>query len=292
MGPHLSQKLLLELSITRTNKNIWPKGWREKTCVMGVINITPDSFSDGGQYFDAFKAEERALDLINQGADVIDLGAQSTRPMAKEVASDEEIKRLIPALKLIRNSNPDVLISVDTFNSKVAYEALSLGADWINDVSGGRHDPFLLKLVAQANCPYVLMHSRGNSCSMDKLTNYKDVTFDVHQGLLKRTDQAINAGIKKENIIWDPGLGFAKTNEQNITLLREIDVICSDEFPVLVGPSRKRFIGEILQQSNPHLRIWGTAAIACRCANAKVAMIRVHDVEAIKQTLCMAETIF
>ncbi len=259
---------------------------------MGVINITPDSFSDGGEYLDPVLAEKKAIELVRSGADVIDLGAQSTKPMAVEVGIDEELRRLIPALKLIRKSNPEVLISVDTFHSKVAEIALSLGADWINDVSGGRFDPQILKLSAEAKCPYVLTHSRGNSFSMDKLTNYNDIVNDVHHGLLKRTETALRSGMSSDQIIWDPGLGFAKTNEQNVAILKKIELICSEKFPVLIGPSRKRFIGEVLNQPIPELRIWGTVAIACRCLTAKVAIIRVHDVEAIYQTLRMARCIF
>ena len=259
---------------------------------MGVINVTPDSFSDGGVYYDAELAGKRSLEIIRQGADVIDIGAQSTRPLASQISSNEELRRLIPALKLIRKLNPDALISIDTFDSKVAQCSLELGADWINDISGGRHDPRLLKVVAEAKCPYVLTHSRGNSNSMDNLTEYKDVISDVHQGLLRRTELALKAGMISSQIIWDPGLGFAKTNRQNIKLLQHIETICSEEFPVLVGPSRKRFIGEVLDQPNPDLRIWGTAAVVCRCVQAKVAMVRVHDVSAITQTVMMASSIF
>ena len=267
-------------------------GWRDRTCVMGVLNITPDSFSDGGRYLDPFLAERQAIKLIEQGTDVLDIGAQSTRPMSSDVGSGEEIRRLKPALKLIRRSNPNVIISVDTYHADVAEMALNLGADWINDVTGGRYDPHILKLSADSKCPYILTHSRGNSTSMDNLTNYNDVSKDVYQGLLRRTEIALNAGIKADQIIWDPGLGFAKNQEQNIDIIKNIELICSEKFPVLVGPSRKRFIGDLLNQPNPELRIWGSVAIACRCQLAKVSMIRVHDVEAISQTLRMARSIF
>ena len=276
----------------KTKRNLWPIGWRDRTCVMGVLNVTPDSFSDGGRYLDPALAEKQALKLIKQGADVLDIGAQSTRPMSPDVGSEEEIRRLKPVLALIRRTNPDVLISVDTYHSDVAEMSLNMGADWINDVTGGRNDPNILKLSAETKCPYILTHSRGNSITMDNLTNYNDVVKDVYQGLLRRTEIALNSGIKPHQIIWDPGLGFAKTNEQNIDIIRHIELICSEKFPVLVGPSRKRFIGDLLNQPNPELRIWGTVAIACRCQLAKVAMIRVHDVDAIYQTLSMARAIF
>jgi len=259
---------------------------------MGVINLTPDSFSDGGFYLDPEKANSRASELIKDGADVLDLGPQSTRPMAMEVGAEEELRRLTPALLAIRKSNPKSIISVDTFNSKVAESALNMGANWINDISGGRRDPELLRIVAEAGCPYVLTHSRGDSKSMDDLTSYNHVTNDVCQGLLRRTDAAINAGLNLNQIIWDPGLGFAKTNEQNLTLLKEMEIICSQDFPVLVGPSRKRFIGSVLNQPNPDLRLWGTAAVTCRCVQAKVSMVRVHDVKEISEILLMANAIY
>ena len=259
---------------------------------MGVMNVTPDSFSDGGEYLQPDRASKQASKLIKDGADVLDIGAQSTRPMSINVGADEEVKRLKPALKLIRKNHPEVVISVDTYHSSVADKALELGADWINDISGGRYDPDIFKVCAQKKCPYILTHSRGNSFSMDKLVDYNDVTIDVYTELLKRTDKALDAGIKTDQIIWDPGLGFAKTNEQNIAILKSIELFSTEKLPVLIGPSRKRFIGEVLSQPDPKLRIWGTLAIACRCHMANVAIIRVHDVYEINQILKMAKVIF
>ncbi len=259
---------------------------------MGVINITPDSFSDGGNYLDPASALAQATLLLKQGADVLDLGAQSTRPKAEEVGWQEELNRMMPALHAIRAAHPQALISVDTFLVEVAEAALQAGADWINDVSGGRRDQELLRVVAEAGCPYVLMHSRGNSQSMDQLATYSDVIEEVRLGLLRRTDQALAAGIRSEQLIWDPGLGFAKTTEQNLILLKHLERICSEGFPVLVGPSRKRFIGDVLHQPDPDARLWGTAAVACRCLQAKAAMVRVHDVGPIHQTLQMASRLW
>ncbi len=259
---------------------------------MGVINITPDSFSDGGEYLDSSTASKRATEHINSGADVLDIGAQSTKPKAAIIGYEQEILRLKSVLKAVRTSNPKALISVDTFHSRVAEYCLKNGANWINDVTGGRHDPEIFKVVAEYNCPYILTHSRGDSSSMDSLTSYNDVTNDVREGLLRRTEKAIYSGVPKENIIWDPGLGFAKTNDQNVLLIKNINKICSENFPVLLGPSRKRFIGEILKEPNPKLRDWGTAAIACRCVQDKVTMIRVHEVAPIYQTIKVASKIF
>ncbi|MFL0729798.1 MAG: dihydropteroate synthase [Prochlorococcus sp.] len=288
----MTLKALLELPITRFSELRWPQGWRERTTVMGVINITPDSFSDGGKYLDPRNALDQASLQLSQGADVLDLGAQSTRPGAEEVGWQEELNRLIPALISIRAAHPQALISVDTFLAQVAKAALEAGADWINDVSGGWRDPELLQVVAEAQCPYVLTHSRGNSQSMDQLTSYDDVSEEVRQGLLRRTDNALKAGIQPDQLIWDPGLGFAKTTKQNLILLRDLNQLCSEGFPILVGPSRKRFIGDVLNEPNPEARIWGTAVVASRCVEAKVAMVRVHDVGPIAQTIKMAEAVW
>ena len=270
----------------------WPQGWRRRTAVMGVINITPDSFSDGGRFIRIEAALQEATRQLRQGADVLDLGAQSTRPGAKEVGAEEECKRLLPVLTAIRKRWPEVLISVDTFLAPVAEAALECGASWINDVSGGRRDPDLLRVVADAGCPVVLMHSRGNSTTMDELTDYSDLIEEVKAGLRDRTDSAIAAGIKEDQIIWDPGLGFAKTHEQNLSLLSSLEQLTCEPRPLLVGPSRKRFIGAVLDEPRPKARLWGTAAVACRCAQAGVALVRVHDVGPIAQTLKMSAALW
>ena len=165
-------------------KNPWPKGWGQKTSIMGVINLTPDSFSDGGELNSSKKVLDQVNHFLSNGVDVIDLGAQSTRPGAEEVGSSIEIKRLIPYLKLIKSEYPDVLISIDTFNSEVAYEALLNGANWINDVTGGRRDIKILDVVSKFNCPFVITHSRGNSQNMNELSNYKNVLSDVKARLI------------------------------------------------------------------------------------------------------------
>ena len=259
---------------------------------MGVINITPDSFSDGGRFLETQYAVEEAKRQLRLGADVLDLGAQSTRPGAEEVGAEEECRRLLPALIAIRRQCPKALISVDTFLASVASAALKAGANWINDVSGGRRDPELLEVVAQAKCPVVLMHSRGDSKTMDQLTNYGNITSDVRSGLQQCTEAALLAGVQPSQIIWDPGLGFAKTHEQNLQLLRELEQLNEDGFPLLLGPSRKRFIGAVLDEPRPKARLWGTAAVACRCAQAKAAIVRVHDVGPIAQTLRMASALW
>ena len=174
----------------------------------------------------------------------------------------------------------------------MAEAALNAGADWINDVSGGERDPAMLPLMAEAGCPVVLMHNRGNSQTMDTLTDYDDVVLEVLQGLRRRSEVAIAAGVQSNQIIWDPGLGFAKTHEQNLEILQRLECLTADGVPLLMGPSRKRFIGHVLNEPQPRARIWGTAAVACRCAHAGVAIVRVHDVKPMAQTLKMAEQLW
>jgi dihydropteroate synthase len=272
--------------------------WGQRTHVMGVINITPDSFSDGGRFDRPERALAQARRLVAQGVEILDLGAQSTRPGAEDVGSEQELARLLPALRLIREAfagaeNPP-LISVDTFRAPVAEAALAAGADWINDVSGGRRDPAILPLVAQADCPYVLMHSRGDSQSMDGLTDYGavGVTQGVLQELQQASERALAAGLRREQLIWDPGLGFAKTTEQNIALLRGLPQLRAEGIPLLVGPSRKRFIGAVLDEPRPKARLWGTAAVVAQCVAAGVDVVRVHDGGPIVQVARMADALW
>ncbi len=259
---------------------------------MGVINITPDSFSDGGLYVDSEEAYIKAKKCVEDGSDIIDIGAQSTRPGAEFITDDLEIKRLLPSLKIIRNGMPNQIISVDTFHSKVALKALEEGANLINDVSGGRFDKNMTKVIAESGCPYVITHSRGNSKTMLDLAKYNDVVNEVLDELLILTDRALKNGIKEGQIIWDPGLGFAKTNEQNLTIIRNLERFTSEKFPVLLGPSRKKFIGYVLNEDDPKKRLLGTAAVVCRCVDAKVDIVRVHDIKEISKVLLMANNIW
>ncbi len=270
-----------------------PTCWGQRPAVMGVINLTPDSFSDGGQFNGEDQATREADRQIHNGADVLDLGAQSTRPGADEVGAEEELRRLIPCLKAIRQAHPDIIISVDTFLAAVASAALDAGADWINDVSGGRRDSAMLPLIAEAGCPYVLMHSRGNSATMDSCTNYgkEGVVNAVQRELRESTKQACKQGVKHAQLIWDPGLGFAKNNEQNLELIRQLEELQHDGIPLLLGPSRKRFIGAVLNQAKPKARIWGTAAVCARAQAAGVHVLRVHDVGPIHQVVTMGKAV-
>ena len=270
-----------------------PDCWGHRPAVMGVINLTPDSFSDGGRFNRVDLALNEASRQLRDGAQVLDLGAQSTRPGAVDVGAEEELSRLLPCLQSIRAAHPQVILSVDTFRASVARAALEAGADWINDVSGGRRDPVMLSLVAHAGCPYVLMHSRGDSQTMDDCTDYGEqgVVAGVLHELRLSTDRALQAGLSREQLIWDPGLGFAKTTDQNLQLIRQLDELQQDGIPLLLGPSRKRFIGAVLDQPRSKARIWGTAAVCARAVEAGVHVVRVHDVGPIHQVVTMAAAV-
>ena len=201
--------------------------WGNRTAVMGVLNLTPDSFSDGGRLSSVAQAVGAAGRMLAQGADLLDLGAQSTRPGAEEVGPKRELERLLPSLTAIRSAHPAALLSIDTFHAAVAEAALAAGADWINDVSGGRRDPAILPLAASAGCPLVLMHSRGDSCSMNSLACYGDVVAEVRAGLLAATEMALAAGVRPLQLIWDPGLGFAKDTDHNLDLLRGLGTLAA-----------------------------------------------------------------
>jgi len=279
--------------------------------VMGVLNLTPDSFSDGGRLSSVEAVVRQGRRMLAQGAAVLDLGAQSTRPGAAMVGPEEELRRLLPALRALqplRREHPQLLISIDTFEAAVAEAALAEGADWINDVRGANHtagapggslrDPAMLPLIARAGCPYVLMHSRGTSQSMDSLAVYGDVVAEVRAELQAATAVALAAGVRPEQLIWDVGLGFAKTIEQNLELLRGVRGLTNPDqppdtfaYPLLVGPSRKRFIGAVLDEPRPRARLWGTASVCALAVAAGARVLRVHDVGPIAQVARMAAAI-
>ena len=273
-------------------KNPWPKGWGEKTSIMGVINLTPDSFSDGGDLNTTKKVLDQVNHFLNNGVDIIDLGAQSTRPGSIEVGSKIEIQRLIPYLKLIRSEYPEILISIDTFNSDVAHEALLNGANWINDISGGRRDKEILNVVSEFNCPFVITHSRGSSQNMNELSKYKNVLSEVKSSLENLIENALEKNISRKNIIVDPGIGFSKDLNQNLEILRNLDVFKNLNLPILIGASRKRFIGETLNENNPKERDIGTLAISCLCSHFNIDIVRVHNVKLNYQLLKVADRIY
>jgi len=270
--------------------------WGSRTYVMGILNLTPDSFSDGGRFNHPEAAERQTALMLSQGADVIDLGGQSTRPGAAEISADEEMQRVVPILRslveALRPSGSSAALSIDTFRAPVAEAALEAGAHWINDVSGGQRDPAILRVAANAGCPYVITHSRGHSRSMDALARYEDVVEDVRVELARATEAALAAGIRRDRLIWDPGLGFAKTTSHNLILLRGLPKLKAEGFPLLVGPSRKRFIGEVLGEPRPRARLWGTAAVCSQAIAAGADILRVHDVGPIVQTCRMSDALW
>jgi dihydropteroate synthase len=264
--------------------------WGQKTYIMGVLNVTPDSFSDGGQFNSLESAIAQAQQMIQDGADILDVGGQSTRPNAEEVSLQEELDRVIPVIQAIRQKFDQIPISVDTTRSQVAKAAIAAGADLINDISGGVFDSEMLSTVGELGVPIILMHMRGTPKTMQSLTEYQDLISEICEFLKDRINQAIAHGITQ--IMIDPGIGFAKTYNQNLEILRRLKAFQELNCPVLVGASRKSFIGHILDQPDPKKRVWGTAA-ACVSAIANGAdVVRVHDVAELRDACRVADAIW
>ncbi len=262
---------------------------------MGVLNVTPDSFSDGGQFNQLETALNQAQNMMAAGVDIIDIGGQSTRPGAEAVSISEELNRVIPVVELLRNQ-PDNLakipISVDTTKAEVAEAAVAAGADLINDISGATFDSKMLSVVAKLNVPIVLMHLRGTPQTMQQLTDYQDLIGEINQFFRERIQASQAVGIERSKILIDPGIGFAKTFDQNLEILRELSRLRSLSCPILVGVSRKSFIGHLINQPDPQKRVWGTAA-ACVAAIANSAdILRVHDVKEIADVCRVADAIY
>lgn len=266
------------------NKRLKPSGLPtelnnlERCLVVGVLNVTPDSFSDGGKFFDKDIAINQAKKLITDGADLIDIGGESTRPGADQISIDEEIKRVIPVINELKKNN--IFISIDTMKHEVAKAAVEAGAIIVNDVSGGLADEKMFETVAKLDVPYVLMHWRGHSKNMDDLAKYKNVTQEVIDELSAQTKKAIDKGLKKEKIVLDPGLGFAKNPEHNWQILRDLNLFNQLEFPIYIGASRKRFLAPysiIKDSSNLEDRDLATSVITTYSAINNAWAVRVHD---------------
>lgn len=251
--------------------------WGDRSHIMGILNVTPDSFSDGGQFTTIASALTQAQHLVAGGVDILDIGGQSTRPGAITISLEEEQQRVIPVIQALRAEGITAPISVDTTRSAVAQAALDAGANWINDISGGTYEPDILRVAADYYAPIVLMHLRGTPQTMQSLTDYDDVVMEVKTQLAQRVQAAITAGVKDDRIILDPGIGFAKTVEQNLALLRRLPELKTLGYPILLGPSRKSFIGHILQQPDPQKRVWGTAAACAYGLMQGADILRVHD---------------
>jgi dihydropteroate synthase len=266
--------------------------WGERTYLMGVLNVTPDSFSDGGEFNTLAAALAHAQCLIEAGADIIDIGGQSTRPGAREVSVEEELNRVIPIVKTLRQEQVSVPISVDTTRAVVAHKAVEAGADIVNDISGGTFDPDMLPVVAQLGIPIVLMHMRGTPQTMQQLTEYGDLIGEIYEFLERQLAAAEGAGIERSRLIVDPGIGFAKTGEQNLEILRQLPRFGSLGVPILVGVSRKSFIGRILNQPDPKGRVWGTAAACCGAIAGLADILRIHDVLEMRDVCRVADAIW
>ncbi len=255
--------------------------WGSRTYLMGVLNVTPDSFSDGGQFNTVERAVAQARHLVHHGTDILDIGGQSTRPGAESISRTEELERVIPVIEAIRRDDDDTLgqaiISVDTTRSSVARAAVKAGADIVNDISAGTYDKAMLSTVADLGVPIMIMHLRGTPITMQQRTDYHDLVGEIHEFLQYQIEAAIAVGVKPSKIAVDPGLGFAKTSAQSLELLRQLSRFRDLGLPLLVGPSRKSFIGWILDQPDPQQRVWGTAAACCAAIAGGADIIRVHD---------------
>jgi len=257
--------------------------------VMGILNVTPDSFSDGGRYLEPAAACERARAMVAEGADLIDIGGESTRPGAIPVPADEELRRVLPVIRALAPTLP-IPLSVDTRKAVVAREALAAGASMINDVTALKGDPAMADVVAQAGVPVILMHMQGTPETMQQAPQYADVVADVAGWLQEAAADARARGVAEAQLLIDPGLGFGKRPEHNLQLLRALDRFVETGYPVVVGPSRKSLISAVLGVS-PDARLAGTAAAVAWAAAAGAAIVRVHDVRAMAQVVRMTDAI-
>jgi len=256
---------------------------------MGVLNVTPDSFSDGGEFLDRDKAIEHGVKMASEGAAIIDVGGESSRPGAEVVSAEEQIRRVVPVMEELSKSI-DVPISIDTYDVEVAKTALEAGASMINDITA-LSDERMAELAGEKQVPVVLMHMQGTPRTMQVEPKYDDVVAEVVQFLLERAKRAEAFGILKERIFIDPGIGFGKTLGHNILLLQNLDKFVSTGYRVLVGTSRKSFIGKITGRENPAERIFGTAATVALCVAAGVSIVRVHDVAEMLDVVKVARAI-
>ena len=267
----------------------WLKHTRRDTLIMGILNVTPDSFSDGGKFIHLDKALSQAQYMEKNGADIIDIGGESTRPGAISVSVKEEINRTIPVIEEIRKFS-NISISIDTYKSEVAEKALLAGADFINDISGFTFDSRMMEIVKKFDVPVVLMHIKGTPQDMQTNPTYIDVIKDLLEFFSFQINKALDFGIKKVQIIIDPGIGFGKQLNDNFILIRRLKEFSELGFPILIGPSRKSFIGLTLD-SPPEYRLEGTlAAVSAGILNG-ASIVRVHDVKEVKRTVIITDKI-
>ena len=258
--------------------------------MMGILNVTPDSFSDGGEYAETAKAVAHAKEMLADGADIIDIGGESTRPGSESVSAQEQIKRVVPVISELY-AETKCCISVDTTLSQVAHEAIQAGASIINDISAFEDDDKMADVAAATGCYAILMHKKGRPADMQDNPNYEDAVDEIYQYLRDRVDYAVSRGVKRENLIVDPGIGFGKTVDHNLCLVQNIGKFHRLGLPVLLGASRKSFIGKILDIDTPAERVFGDAAVTAYACREGVQIFRVHDVRACKQVIQMTQAI-
>jgi dihydropteroate synthase len=254
--------------------------------IMGILNVTPDSFSDGGEWFHYDQAVEHGGKLVAEGADILDVGGESTRPGAGPVSVDEELRRVVPVVRALRDAGAQ--ISVDTMKLAVAEAAVEAGATYVNDVTAFRHEPELAAFVAERGCDCCLMHMLGEHRTMQQDPRYDDVVADVRAFLEERVAFALGEGVREERIMVDPGIGFGKTLEHNLELLRRLDEIVAIGLPVVVGTSRKSFLGRLTGREDPHERVAATLATTVLAFERGATVFRVHDVGPTRDALAVA----
>ncbi|MEA2038445.1 MAG: dihydropteroate synthase [Thermodesulfobacteriota bacterium] len=261
----------------------------QRTHVMGILNVTPDSFSDGGRYLELDKAVEHAIDMVLKGADIIDVGGESTRPYANEVSGNEEMDRVIPVIEALRKET-SVPISIDTYKGEVAREALKSGASMINDISALRFDADMAAIAAEAGVPVILMHMRGRPGNMQDKPLYEDLILEILSFLKDAVGRALNAGVREDLIIVDPGIGFGKAFDDNLQIIKELSQLALLGRPVLLGLSNKGFIGHVLGKEIHERGMGNMAATACGVMNG-AHIVRAHDVKNAAETVKMVDAI-
>jgi dihydropteroate synthase len=270
----------------------WPGYTLDLSCrthVMGVINVTPDSFSDGGLFFEKERAIEQGLRLATDGADLLDIGGESTRPYSKGISADEELNRVLPVIEGLKKELR-IPISIDTLKARVAREALRCGACMVNDISALRSDPEMGAVVAEAEVPLILMHMKGTPADMQLHPTYDDIISEIITFLKKAMDQAVSSGVQRDRIIVDPGIGFGKTFDHNLEILKELGQFRCLDAPLLVGSSRKAFIGQILDKE-AHERDTGTMATVAAAVMNGAHIVRVHNVKQAVETVKVIDAI-
>jgi len=261
----------------------------ERTQIMGVLNVTPDSFSDGGRFLDRDRAIEQGLNLAREGADIIDIGGESTRPYSRKVTAREEIERVVPVIKALAGELT-LPISIDTFKAEVAQKALEAGAAMINDISSLRFDPDMAAVAAKARVPVILMHIQGTPADMQNHPTYQDLMAEIVVFLQEAIERAVKAGIQREMLLVDPGIGFGKTFDHNLEIIRELGRLLTLQQPILLGSSRKAFIGHILNKEAPERDLGTMATIAAGILNG-AQIVRVHNVAMALQTVKIVDAI-